>query len=418
MDRRKFLGMLGASGALAAVAACTSDHPGTKAAVVTGSDGSLPDPGGARTSIGPRVEIPTTSPPPQTVAKTVIPATISGTNRPPQLIMISFDGSGSTDLMRYWRNVGHETGARFSFFLSGVYFLTKANSKLYRAPGHDAGASAIGFFQPGSTNKIDRDSKTDMYDMLVEWKAAHEEGHEIGTHYNGHFCDGYKQAPVNTWTSDGWRSEIAQFGDLLHNVVANNGLKPIDLGFSMSDIKGGRTPCLEGKLDSALYPVLEELGMRYDSSRDAAEGVWPKKYGKIWSLPLHNIEVVGHNTRNLSMDYNFYYTQSFSKAEQKMMPTKDPAVADEFRQQTYDSYMKYFHNAYNGSRNPMIIGHHFARWNMGAYVDAITQVIRDVSKMPEVHFVTKTTVVDYLESLTPDQLKAFRNQKFSPVPKV
>ena len=328
--------------------------------------------------------------------------------------MISFDGSGSTGLMNYWRNISAETGAKFSFFISGVYLLTEANRKLYKPPRHSAGRSDIGNFTPGKdANGNPLDIQADMYELLKQWKAAHEEGHEIGTHFNGHFCGETDPSSVHNWTADDWRNEVSQFNTLLTNVVENNGLPKIDLPFGPADIKGGRTPCLQGKLDDVLYPTLAELGWRYDSSHDAAEGVWPKKIAGIWSLPLHNIKLVGSNLTTFTMDYNFFAQQSYL-ATKSYTPksTTDPAVADQYRQQTYDSYKRYFENAYYGTRAPMVIGHHFAKWNMSAYIDAITQVIRELAPMPEVHFVTKSTMCDWLDALTPDQLKAYRNEKF------
>ena len=37
--------------------------------------------------------------------------------------------------------------------------------------------------------------------------TAFEEGHEIGTHFLGHFCDAHG---VGTWTAADWTSELAR----------------------------------------------------------------------------------------------------------------------------------------------------------------------------------------------------------------
>src|SRR3954468_4205442 len=60
----------------------------------------------------------TSAPPPSAVAP---PRPAARYRRPPQFVMVSFDGSGDPQLWRHWREVGARTGARFSFFLSGVY---------------------------------------------------------------------------------------------------------------------------------------------------------------------------------------------------------------------------------------------------------------------------------------------------------
>jgi hypothetical protein len=195
-------------------------------------------------------------------------------------------------------------------------------------------------------------------------------------------------------------------------VTTNNGLPTVDLPFGPNDIKGGRTPCLEGKLD-LLYSVLAAQGMTFDSSRVVSEGVWPSKINGIWSLPLHDIELVGSKLRTLTMDYNFYAQQWYLKTGQMTpQPITDPALRDGLLQQTYDSYKKYFLNAYHGHRAPMVIGHHFARWNQGVYVEAITALIDEISKLPEVYFVTKSQTVDWLNRQSPVVLDNYRTGVF------
>ncbi len=423
-SRRQFLGMMGAATVAGgvALASCTSDKKsgapsGDDSPIATATKPGTAGTGNTTTSQVITSVVATTQPPTKSAV-----ATVPGTNRPPQFVMISFDGSGSTGLMEYWRKISAETGAKFSFFISGVYLLLPENKNLYQPPRHKAGRSDIGFFTPGKDangNKLD--PQADLYELLKQWKAAHGEGHEIGTHFNGHFCGEGSDSAVGSWSADDWKNEISQFNTLLTNVSKNNGLPAIDLPFGPADIKGGRTPCLQGKLNDVLYPTLAELGMRYDSSHNVSEGVWPSKISGLWSLPLHNIELVGSKLSTFTMDYNFFAQQSYLQSHdvnKAPVSTTDPALADQFRQQTYDSYKKYFHNAYYGTRSPLVIGHHFAKWNMSAYINAITELIREIAPMPEVHFVTKSTMCDWLEGVTPEQLKAFRNGQFDKLTKV
>src|SRR5437016_1218274 len=62
-----------------------------------------------------------------------------------QFVVVSFDGSGGIRLWPYWRAVARRAHAHFTFFVSGVYLLDWAHSRLYRPPRHEPGRSDIGF---------------------------------------------------------------------------------------------------------------------------------------------------------------------------------------------------------------------------------------------------------------------------------
>ena len=97
--------------------------------------------------------------------------------RPPQFVLFSFDGAGSH---RHWQRMlalAGESEARITGFLSGIYLVPDAERTRYRAPGHPAGRSAIGF--GGPPEKVDT--------LIADLREARRRGHEIGTHYNGHF---------------------------------------------------------------------------------------------------------------------------------------------------------------------------------------------------------------------------------------
>src|SRR5947207_10013138 len=65
--------------------------------------------------------------------------------RPPEFLVVSFDGSGGVRLWPYWRSVARQAHAHFTFFVSAVSLLDPAHSSLYHPPQHAAGASDIGF---------------------------------------------------------------------------------------------------------------------------------------------------------------------------------------------------------------------------------------------------------------------------------
>jgi peptidoglycan/xylan/chitin deacetylase (PgdA/CDA1 family) len=308
--------------------------------------------------------------------------------RPPQFVMISFDGSGDAALWRHWRAVGHRTGARFTFFLSGVYLLDRAHARFYRPPRHRPGSSDIGFSDSAATVRA----------LVHQINLGYEEGHEIGTHYNGHFCAPYAGS-VSTWTTHDWLHEIAQFHNLLHRA----GVQVPD-----AEIQGGRTPCLEGQLGQ-LRRALRADGMSYDTSATGLPGTWPQRIDGIWSFPLALIKLVGTPWDSLSMDYNFYVNQSNATEV-------SPARAHVLEQNAYLSYMRYFGANYHGGRAPLEIGNHFATWNHGAYVRALTRFVETVCVKPEVRCVTYSKLVGWLRRQPPRWLSRDRAGRFPHLP--
>lgn len=306
--------------------------------------------------------------------------------RPPQFVVASFDGAGEAGLWRYWREVGRRTGARFTFFLSGVYLLGEERRILYQPPQHDAGSSAIGFMQRSERAS----SRRRIGELLVQLAAGHREGHEIATHFNGHFCAPY-DGSVGEWNASDWRQELAEFDELLARATSLNQLRPIELGFGPADIVGARTPCLEGKL-GVLHRVLREHGFRYDSSSSALLGTWPTRDHGVWTFPLPEIPLADSYFKVISMDYNFM-------ANQPRAATRDESSRIE--DQTYASYVAAFNESYRGNRAPFAIGNHFARWNHGAYVRALTRFLERVCRLPEVRCVPYVEVADWLDNNSP-----------------
>jgi hypothetical protein len=308
--------------------------------------------------------------------------------RPPQFVMISFDGSGDAALWRHWRAVGHRTGARFTFFLSGVYLLDRAHARFYRPPRHRPGSSDIGFSDSAATVRA----------LVHQINLGYGEGHEIGTHYNGHFCAPYGGS-VGTWTAADWLHEIAQFHNLLHHA----GVQVPD-----AEIQGGRTPCLEGRL-GMLRRALRSDKMSYDASATGLPGTWPARIDGIWSFPLALIKLVGTPWDALSMDYNFYVNQSNASEV-------SPVRAHVLEQDAYLSYMRYFGANYHGGRAPLEIGNHFATWNHGAYVRALTRFVDTVCVKPEVRCVTYSKLVGWLRDQPQRWLLRDRAGRFAQLP--
>jgi hypothetical protein len=302
--------------------------------------------------------------------------------RPPQFVVVSFEGAGGAPLWRYWRSVAKRTGARFTFFVSGVYLIDWDHHGAYRPPRHARGTSAIGFAPTAAW----------AAGTLRQIALGYREGNEVGTHYNGHFC-----APdpggVATWSAADWTSEVAQFRRLLFAHASR-------LPFGPSEVVGGRTPCLEGK-PAVLYPVLARLGFRYDASQTALPGGWPRREHGIWSFPLLEIPFVGHTFRVVSMDYNFLANQTEEGPRQ-------------IEAETYRSLWNAFRASYHGGRAPLSIGYHFETWEDGAYDRALTRFLTAACRLREVRCTTFRALADWLDSLPRRALRRYREGRFPP----
>ena len=285
-------------------------------------------------------------------------------HRRPQFVAVSFDGSGGSDMFEYWRAVARRAHAHFTFFLSGVYLIDWAQSSSYSPPRHRRGRSDIGFAPDAEF----------AHETLAEAAAAYEEGHEIGTHFNGHFCAPF-QGNVDEWTAADWANELDQFDSLMFSGHT--------LPFGPDEIVGTRTPCLQGRL-RLLYPVLARRGFRYDASRVALLGTWPWREGGIWSVPLLELPFVGHTFRVVSMDYNFLANQ---------VDASDKTSERE----TYLTLRRAFRTNYRGNRAPLSIGFHFETWHDGAYDRALARFLGETCRLRDVRCSSLRELVDWLD---------------------
>src|ERR687888_105620 len=247
----------------------------------------------------------------------------------PQFVVVSFDGSGGIRLWPYWRSVARRAHAHFTFFVSGVYLLPEGQRARYHAPRHAPGVSDIWFARPDrrlSGAQVVRRT-------LQEIAGAYREGHEIGTHFNGHFCEPYA-GNVDQWSAADWSRELDQFYALLFHV-------PEALPFGPREIVGERTPCLQGRLP-VLYRVLARRGFRYGASGLA---------------PL------------------------------------EPRIERE----TYLALRGAFRRSYRGSRAPFVYGSHFETWNHWAYDRALTRFLLETCRLRDVRCVSYRELVDWLE---------------------
>ncbi|GJF30115.1 hypothetical protein KNE206_28150 [Kitasatospora sp. NE20-6] len=309
--------------------------------------------------------------------------------RPPQFVVFSWDGAGELDnqLFQRFRQLAQDHDARMTFFLSGLYTLPEGKKDLYRPPQHPVGASDIGYL-----------SDEHVHATIRQVGEAWLEGHEIGTHFNGHFCG---PTGGGRWSPEEWDSEIEQAMDFVMNWRTNTGFTDLPaLPFDYrKELIGGRTPCLEGQ--RGLLPTAAKRGWKYDSSGPGGLQVWPQKFqgGALWDLPLQSIPFPGHSFQVLSMDYNIMYNQSGSSTK------GDSSLYGAWQTQARDSYLAGFERAYSTNRAPMIIGNHFEQWNGGIYMNAVEETLKAVAGKPEVRLVSFRQLVEWLEVQDPAVLR-------------
>ncbi|MEU5595553.1 hypothetical protein [Streptomyces sp. NPDC020298] len=319
--------------------------------------------------------------------------------KPPQFVVFSWDGAGedSQKLFSHFRGVAKANNATMTYFLSGVYMLPKEKRDLYTPPQHPPGSSEIGF-----------NDEQGIADTVTQLRLAWEEGNEIGTHFNGHFCG--EDGGVGKWSVAEWKSEIAQAKQFVKTWKTNTGMtKEAPLPFDYDkELIGARTPCLEGQKN--FMKAARELGFRYDTS-GVDDQVWPKKKHGLWDLSMQLVPFPGHSYEQLTMDYNFMVNQSGTSTQ------GDPAKYDYWGAQMRDGLLKGFYRTYDGNRAPLIIGNHFESWNGGTYMRAIDEVVEQVCNKPEVRCVSFRQLADWLDAQDPQVLARLRTLKVGEAPR-
>ncbi|MFF5445845.1 hypothetical protein [Streptomyces sp. NPDC012888] len=310
---------------------------------------------------------------------------------PPQFVVFSWDGAGEigNGLFPRFLKLARDHHAAMTFFLSGIYLLPESKKDLYEPPGNPVGASDIGYLK-------DENIRLTLRNLRQAWL----DGHEVGTHFNGHFCGG--SGSVGRWTAADWRSETEQAVSFVTNWRTNTGftdLPPLPFDYR-KELVGGRTPCLLGQ--ERLLPTARELGWRYDASSPGGLQQWPAKKGGVWDLPLQSVPFPGHSFEVLSMDYNILANQSRNTT--RGVPANYPG----WRTQATGAYLAGFKRAYETNRAPLFIGNHFEEWNGGIYMDAVEEALKAMSDKRDVRLVSFRQLVDWLDAQDPAVLARMR----------
>ena len=299
---------------------------------------------------------------------------------------MSFDGAGWHEKWQYFNAIADQAPVEYTMFLSGIYLVDSDHRAAYTGPGHPPGRASIAWM-----------SRDEVIQEAKDLNGGYDRGYEIGTHYNGHFCSDNPPGGAD-WTTAQWNDELSQFFDFLRNYKTINGFSDADapdLKFGADEVKGGRTPCLEGDVEQ-LFPALKAHGMDYDSSPSRLGLSWPTPGPAtgVWKMGMPEFPIAGTDHRTIIMDYNFWYTQEGAQ-------TASPEKAAQDRRQVLQTYRNMYQAAHNGNRAPIIIGNHFNDWNHNAYNSAVGDFVLETCGQPDTYCVTFSDVIDWMEMQDP-----------------
>ncbi|MCE3011320.1 MAG: hypothetical protein LW875_11995 [Proteobacteria bacterium] len=339
--------------------------------------------------------------------------------RPPQYILISFDGSYTPEMWKATREHAQKTGAKVTHFISGVDFLMGSDRRkidgavdsIYIPPRYKGGRrSDIGF--GGDRTEMNRR----IYEMNENMKA----GMEIGGHGNSHFNG-------SSWSLEDWTFEFNQFHKFLFEAFSLNKLQESQTRVQESEWRNNLLPHLRsfrapylgrgeglwktlGQTQWKIDGKAREHRFIYDASAVADSPTsWPTKSNLgFWFFRMAIIPVPGLNHGVLSMDYNFYVAHS----DNPNSPKDKLEKIQEFEEQMYQAYMSWFQRNYHGNRAPINIGHHFSTWNKGAYWKALKRFMTDVCQQAEVKCTTGLELAEYLESVPASALALLKQGQF------
>lgn len=376
-------------GSTPAGAAGTTSKPGSATSASTADGPTSGDPTAPSPSAG------TSTAPSATPTDGYIPTKLKPGEKAPQFIIVSFDGVGWHEKWQYWFDIMSKVAFHFTGFLSGTYMLSQETKANYAGPGHKAGKSSINWNSP-----------SDLPIEIDDLNKSIALGNEVGTHFNGHFCSDNPPGG-NDWDTSNWNNELDQFFSLMKNVNVNNNLPAsTKLNIDPSEIKGERTPCLEGhKAD--LFPALAAHGMTYDSSFTRRGISWPTKSStnNIWQFGMAEFPIHGTHHYQITMDYNFYYSQRNASSSGV---SSDQSVSDSAQVQA--TYQDMYNATYNGNRAPLVLGNHFNAWNNNAYSDAIGKFVLANCGQPNTYCVPFRDAIAWMNMQDPSVLSKLQAQ--------
>ncbi len=317
---------------------------------------------------------------------------LNATNTP-QFVILSFDGSKSIAMWEETRDFVRQMNEknkplRFTYFINAVYLLSPESKFLYKGPRNQSGHSPILF----------SDNKEDIAIRVNEINNAVKEGNEIGSHSAGHF-DG------STWSYDEWTEEFNSFNNLFSSIVKNNNDSEIDeFIFRTNDISGFRAP--ELGLNNYLFKVEKDFGFKYDTSGVGYANTWPTKdENGLWHIPISSISM-GDGRQAIAVDYSLWQFQTNGMNSLK----RDTKEWNNAVSEVEEAYSNYFYSNYRDSRAPVVVAHHFSKWNDGAYWQAMKNFAENTCGLPDVRCTTFKELVRYMDARE-ERIKMTKEQK-------
>lgn len=303
-----------------------------------------------------------------------VAAPAQSADKPDQLVVVSFDGAHDTRLWERSLALGERTGARFTYFLSCTFLMSKAEAKTYKAPGKSASRSNVGFAP----------DHADVAVRLGHIWTAHEAGHEIANHACGHF-DG------KDWSKADWLAEFDRFDAAMADAWRVAGIperEPAGWRDFAATAKGFRAPYLStGK---GLQAALAARGFAYDASAVSKGPVMPELSGTVARFALPMIPEGPAGKRVIAMDYNLFARHSGA--------VETPEGREEFAARTLSAFRAAFEKEYAGERVPLQLGFHFVEMNGGAYWDALETFLTETCGKPGVACVSHIEALERLRA--------------------
>ncbi|KQU66791.1 polysaccharide deacetylase [Aminobacter sp. DSM 101952] len=281
----------------------------------------------------------------------------------PQVVLISFDGAHDVAQWQRSRNLAARSGARFTYFLSCVFLLSRETRAEYRAPGKSAGKSNVGFAM----------NRQEVADRLGQINLAAAEGNEIASHGCGHF-DGGK------WSKAEWTKEFDAFSTIMRDAYKINGIAPEPAGWAgiAASVKGFRAPYLSDS--KGLTAALHDKGFAYNASGVSRGPEEPRLDGSMMEFALPLIPEGPSERRIIAMDYNLYVRHSGG--------VDKPEEAATYENRAYGAFRQAFDTQYAGGRIPLQIGFHFTLMNDGAYWRALERFASEVCVKSDVECIS------------------------------
>ena len=238
---------------------------------------------------------------------------------------------------------------KFSFFVSGVYYLADDQKDKYINHNNES-KLCIGF---GGTRKA-------VSTRIKYTLQSLQDGHEIASHLNGHF-NGVR------WETATWHKEIEQFQRFLDesiNCKARTVRFPL-LAYNKNVYK----PLIAHGYRSVLSHVDPMRGDTYTIYKD-------DQNRQLIIHPIARLKSKHYPT--LSMDYDLWVH------DQKYRPNRS---TDEIAAYVYEAYLEEAAIC-KALNKPLIISHHFSTFNKGAYLDGLKKFLTTIQEQYPVNFLT------------------------------